>query len=254
MRFQREATVTHSAHGQPGAGPNEHPHSPHPQHARRSRTKPASAILGVVLAVLAVVAGGAIYQMRQTNLQLSEANQVAVAASSTIQTLQSGQAQDAVAAQSASSVISNLQAANQSMSSQLASAEQASTSLPPSKAGSIYHQAQVTLDVGQDPIDITAPPSDATWGADASYGPDQRNALSYSARGLRINASHIGVPGAVADYQTCSSRTDYGGYGYVDTMTPTIVFCVRFSDRFGAVKVLNSTTGTLTLEVTTWEG
>ena len=140
------------------------------------------------------------------------------------------------------------------MSSQLASAEQASTSLPPSKAGSIYHQAQVTLDVGQDPIDITAPPSDATWGADASYGPDQRNALSYSARGLRINASHIGVPGAAADYRTCSSRTDYGGYGYVDTMTPTIVFCVRFSDRFGAVKVLNSTTGTLTLEVTTWEG
>src|SRR5664279_4811410 len=89
MRFQREATVTHSSHGQAGAGPNEHPHSPHPQHARRSRTKLASALLGVVLAVLAVVAGGAIYQMRETNLQLSEANQVA--ASSTIQTLQSRQ-------------------------------------------------------------------------------------------------------------------------------------------------------------------
>jgi hypothetical protein len=245
--------VTHASHGQAGTGTDEHPHAPHPQHARRPRTKLASAILGVVLAVLSLVAGAAIYQMRQTNLQLSEANQLAAAASSTIQTLQSGQAQDAVAAQSASSVISSLQAANQSMSSQLASAEQASTSLPPSKAGSIYHQAQVTLDVGQDPIDITAPPSDPTWGADASYGPDQRNALSYSARGLRINASNIGVSGAVADYQTCSSRTDYGGSGYVDTMTATIVFCVRFSDRFGAIKVLDSTTGTVTLELTTWE-
>ena len=204
--------------------------------------------------ILAAVTGAAIYQMRQINLELSEANQVAVAAASTIQALQSDQIQDAMAAQSASSVISSLQAANQSMSSESAAADQPSTSPPPSRAGSIYHQAQVTLEVGQDPIDITAPPSDPTWGADAAYGPDQRNALSYSARGLRINASHVGISGAVvAEYQTCSLTTDYGGYGYVDTMTATTVFCVRFSDRFGAVQVIDSTAGTLRIEVTTWE-
>jgi len=245
--------VTHSSHEQAGAAPNGRAHTPRPQHARRSRTSLVSAVLVVLLVILAAVTGTAIYQMRQTNLELSEAKQSADAASSTIQTMQSGMAEDAQAAQSASSVISSLQAAGQSMSSQLASVEQASTSSPPISAGSIYHQAQLTLDVGQDPIDITAPPSDPTWGADASYGPEQRNALSYSARGLRINASHKGVPGATADYQTCSSLSEYGGYGYVDTMTPTTVFCVRFADRFGAVRILNSTTGTLTMEVTTWE-
>ncbi len=246
--------MTHSSHGQAGAAPNERAPAQHPQHARRSRTNLVGVVLVVVVVILAAVIVAAFFQMRRTNLELSEANQQAAAASSTIEDLQSEKAQDAVAAQSASSVMSSLEAANQSMSSQLASAEQASTAAPASNAGSIYHQAQLTLDVGQDPIDITAPPSDPTWGADAAYGPDQRNALSYSARGLRINASHVGIPGAAAaDYQTCSSRTDYGGYGYVDTMTPTTVFCVRFADHFGAVQVLNSTTDTLTIEVTTWE-
>jgi len=244
--------MTHSSHGQADTGTNEYPHAPHPQHARPSRIKPASAVLGVVLAVLAIGTVVAIYQMRQTNLQLSEANQTVAANSITIQDLQSAQARDAAAVQSASGVISSLQAANQSMSSRLASAEQVIASSP--QAGSIYHQAEVTLDVGQDPIDITAPPSDPTWGAADQYGSQQRNAMSYSPRGLRINAPHLGVSGAAAaDYQTCSTKTGYGGYGYVDTMTATTVFCVRLSDRFGAIKILNSTVDRLTLQLTTWE-
>jgi type II secretory pathway pseudopilin PulG len=242
--------VTHASQAQAGPGSNEPPHAPHRRQHAKSRTKLLSAALGVVLAILAVVAGVAIYQTRQSNLQLSEANQLAAAVSSSFQALQIGQAQDAALLHSANSAISSLEAANQSMSSQIA----ASTALPPSKAGSIYHQAQVTLTADEDTIDITAPPSDPTWGADPSYGPGQRNALSYSARGLRIDASHLGLSaGEAADYRTCASRTDYSSAsGFVDSMSGPTVYCLRFADRFGAVKILNSTDESVTLELTTW--
>ena len=36
-------------------------------------------------------------------------------------------------------------------------------------------------------------------------------------------------------------------------LASAILGVVRFSDRFGAIKVLDSTTGTVTLELTTWE-
>jgi hypothetical protein len=164
---------------------------------------------------------------------------------STIKTLEDANAQQAQDIQSRDERIEELEAA--------LGAE--NVPVPEAGAPPIRHQGEVTLANGGDRIDVNAPASDPVWGAGATSS--SADYIAYSSGYLYFSGVDVLSLGGgeTASYETCSTRTGYGGGDLIDPATlDGLDVCVRASSgRYAAVRLTGYNDDSLKLDITTWE-